>query len=79
MQHQCVPLYNTACIANPNTMRKMILKGDSSVERVREIIAPLSPKLLSSSLIHKMINDFAEYQIQNDEYLWSDLKDDMML
>ena len=67
MQHQCVPLYNTACIANPNTMRKMILKGDSSVERVREIIAPLSPKLLSSSLINEMINERAAYQIQSNE------------
>ena len=79
VQHPCIPLYNAACIANPNTMRKMILKGDSSAERIREIIAPLSPKLLSSSLINKMINELAEYQIQSNECLWSDLKDDIML
>ena len=57
----------------------MILKVDSSAERVREIIAPLSLKLLSSSLINKMINELEEYQIQSDACLWSDIKDNMML
>ena len=73
------PLYQATCIANPNTMRKMVLKGDCSAERSREIIAPLSPKLLSSSLINKMINELAEYQIQRNECLWSDMKDKEVL
>ena len=37
VQHPCIPLYNATCIANPNTMRKMVLN-----ERIREIVAPLS-------------------------------------
>ena len=40
-------------------MRKIVHKGDNSAERVREIVAPLSLKLLSSSLIEKMINELA--------------------
>ena len=79
MQHPCIPLYNATCIANPNTMRKMVLKGDCSAERIREIVAPLSPKLLSSSLINKMINELAAYQIQSNECLWSDMKDKEVL
>ena len=70
VQHPCISLNNAACIANPNTMRRMILKGDSSAERVGEVIAPLSPKLLSSSLINEMINELTEYQIQSNECLW---------
>ena len=34
VQHRCIPLYNATCIANPNTMRKMVLKGDCSAERI---------------------------------------------
>ena len=45
----------------------MVVKGDSSAELVREIVAPLNPKLLSSALINKMINELAEYQIQSKE------------
>ena len=57
----------------------MVLKGDCSAERIREIVAPLSPKLLSSSLINKMINELAAYQIQSNECLWSDMKDKEVL
>ena len=79
VQHPRIPLYNATCIADPNTMRKMILKGDCSAERIREIVAPLSPKLLSSSLINKMINELVAYQIQSDECLWSAMKDKVVL
>ena len=48
-------------------MRKVVRRNDSSAEHVREIVAPLNPKLLSSSLINKMINELAEYQIQSNE------------
>ena len=37
VQHPCIPLYNATCIANPNTMIKMVLN-----ERIREIVAPLN-------------------------------------
>ena len=77
--HPCMPLYNAACIANPNIMKKMVVRGDSFAERVREIVAPLSPKLLSSSLLNKMIYNLVEHQIQSNECLWSDLKDGMVL
>ena len=50
-----------------NTMRKVVRRNDSSAEHVREIVAPSNPKLLSSSLINKMINELAEYQIQSNE------------
>ena len=33
VQHPCIPLCNATCIANPNTMRKMVLN-----ERIREIV-----------------------------------------
>ena len=59
--------------------RKMVLKDDCSAERIREIVAPLSPKLLSSSLINKMINELAVYQIQSNECLLSDMKDKEVL
>ena len=71
--------FNATCIANPNTVRKMVLKGDCSAERIREIVAPLSPKLLLSSLINKMINELAAYQIQSNKCLWSDMKDKEVL
>ena len=79
VQHPCIPLYNATCIANPNTMSKMVLKGDCSAERIREIVAALSPKLLPSSLINKMINELAPYQIQSNECLWSHMKDKEVL
>ena len=85
VQHPCIPLYNATCIANPNTMRKMVLKGDCSAERIREIVATLSPKLLSSSLINddqwssSLINERAAYQIQSNECWWSDMKDKEVL
>ena len=41
VQHPCIPLYNAACIADLNTVRKMVLKGDSSADRVREIVVLL--------------------------------------
>ena len=74
VQHPCIPLYNATFVANPNTMRKMVLN-----ERIREIVAPLSPKLLSSSLINKMINELAASQIQSKGCLWSDMKDNEVL
>ena len=61
MQHPCIPLYNAANIANPNIMNKMVLRCNTFAEPVREIVAPLSPKLLSSSLINKMISKLAEH------------------
>ena len=79
VQHPCIPLYNATRIANPNTMRKMVLKGDCFTERIREIVALLSPELLSSSMINNMINELAAYQTQSKECLWSDMKDKVVL
>lgn len=81
MMHPCMPLFGVASLANPNTFRHECINiaGAMTGVALRNLLAPACPKLVSPTLLDKMIAQLAQYMRAVQSVNWDDQDDAALL
>lgn len=64
VNHDCMPLFEATRLGNPEFMKNV----DLTAQQVRDMVAPLCPKIIPVRLVDQMIRELADYQAAVGHY-----------